>query len=102
MRPRRELEESVLQGVVAEERRVQIVGNDTIGRLLRCAVAHEEAVLRELFWRRLGYGLDRFRTVRAAAGQGHREEHAAKKGDSSLEGSHSSAHQCAHSLHPLD
>ena len=76
MRSRRQLEESILQGVVAEERRVQIVGNDALGRLLRCAVADEEAVLREPFRGRLRCRLDGLRTFRAAAGQGHDEEYA--------------------------
>ncbi len=52
-RPRRHPDETVLEGIVGEQRRVEVVGENAVVRLLGRAVAAEEAVAREEIAERL-------------------------------------------------
>ena len=81
--PGRQLDEAVFFGVVAEERRVEVVGNHAGSRLLRRGVAREQRVLRELLERAaLGTVGSSCRARMPAPGSGQ-QERAGPGGDAS-------------------
>ncbi len=109
MRPPWQLDEAILQGVIGEERRVQIIGNDAVHRLLRGTVADEEPVSRELFRGCLFSRCNGLRTwwhslrsLRATAAANDHEKEAAKYEGSVTQRQHSAAHHRVHSLHSFD